>query len=94
MPFLNYIHLKDSNYLISSNIRDEIDSSLIENIISTNNYLKTRYDDSFFIKKFELKNNESLIIFQKLHYSLANYFKDIFSFIIISLLFSLLVYII
>lgn len=94
IPFLNYIHLKDSKYLISSNIRDQIKSSLIEDIISSNKYLKIKYDDDFFIQKIELKNNESLIIFNKLHYTLTNYFKDIFLFLIISLLFSLLVYII
>lgn len=90
--FINYINLDENNKIIWSNIRENIKVWVIEDILLESDFEKTYSQDWFLIKKFKTKNWGTFIIFNKINYSLHNYLQDIFWFIFISLLFSILIF--
>lgn len=89
---VNYVHLDGSNSLVSKFIKEDIEIEFFKKVLKSNKYFKTTYEKWFLIKKFDLKNNEKFVIFEKLKYDLDDYFEDIFKFFIISLLFSIFIY--
>ncbi len=89
--FINYIHLNNNNDVISSDIKDDVSYSLVQNIISDSDYSMTQ-DEGFLISKINLVSGESLIILKKLDYSFSNYLWDLFDFVFVGLFFSILVY--
>jgi len=91
--FINYIYLNNENILISSNIKDIIEEELIISIIENNNFISLKQKDGFLIKKFNTDEG-TFIILKKVPYSFSDYLGDILGFFFISLLFSLLFYII
>jgi len=91
-PFLNYIHLNKNNSLISSSIKDEIDSDLVIKVVLEKEYFRLKNTSWLLIKKINLDNDELIIIFKKLRYDLSDYFEDILWFVFISFIFTLFIY--
>ncbi len=93
--FINYIYFDKENLLISSNLKDEIGEELISEVIEEEDYLELNETRWFLIKKFNvIENNGTFIILKKLRYSFTDYLNDILWFLVISILFAALLYII
>ncbi len=90
--FMNYILLDGSWNLISSNIKDNITEDFILNIINNSSFYDIKQDSWFLVNKTDFNDDWLLIVFKKLRYWFYEYVEDIFTFTIISLLFSILIY--
>lgn len=91
--FINYIYFDSKNNLISSNVKDEIGLDLVHEINENEKYLWSNQINWFLVKKFiVLDNNWTFIILKKLDYNISNYLSDLFWYIFITLLFSILLY--
>jgi len=91
--FINYLLIKKDWNIISSNIKDDISSEFIISVTQNDNYLKLVQEWWFLIKKFILENgNKTFIIIKNLRYGLSDYLNDIFGFLIINILFSIVLY--
>ena len=91
--FINYILINNTWSLISSNIKDDIEHDQIISIIKNDSYYKLSSEEWFLIKKNKLNNNEGvLILIRKVWYNLSDYLSDVFWFLFINILFSLILY--
>lgn len=93
--FINYIYFDANNFLLSSNIKDEMEEWMINDVIDDDDFLNLNESSWFMIKKFNVKeNNWTFIILKKVRYCFSDYINDILGFLVISLLFAILLYII
>lgn len=91
--FINYVLLDNTWSVISSNIKDDIDEDFIVKIASNNNFFKLTQDSWFYVKKFNVNQDEgTFIILKKLRYSFSDYINDLLGFLFINILFSLCLY--
>ncbi len=90
--FINYIYLDEQNNIISSDIKDNIKTSIFEEILESEKYLEIEQKDWFLIRKTPLRQGKKIIFFKKLDYSLIDYLEDILGFTIINIIFSILLY--
>ncbi|MFK7780543.1 MAG: HAMP domain-containing sensor histidine kinase [Candidatus Gracilibacteria bacterium] len=91
--FINYILINHKSTIISSNIKDNIEEDFILEINNNDTFFETIYYGGFIIKKFLLNNNEgTFIIFKEIRYNFGDYITDLFGFLFVSLLFSLILY--
>ncbi len=84
----------DKNYnIIYNDIKAKISQKLLKKIIFSYENNKIINKEDFIIKKINLKNNSWIIIFiKKMHYSFFDYLKDIFWFLLLNIIFSILLY--
>ena len=87
---LSYIKFKNDE-IISYNIEVDIKDTFIKKIFDSSNLEKSFELDWFLIRKINLKN-ETIIVFKKIRYDIYNYIGDIFIFILITFIFSSLLY--
>lgn len=87
--FMNHILINDSQ-VISSDIKDIVDENFLLKILKNNNK-KIYQESSFLIKKFE-SNDNVLILFKKVKYSIIDYGYDLLLFIFINICFSAIFY--
>lgn len=93
--FINYIYFDANNFLLSSNIKDEMEEWMINEVIDNDDFLNLNESSWFMIKKFIVKeNNWTFIILKKVRYSFSDYINDVLGFLVINLLFAILLYII
>ncbi|MFA5917144.1 MAG: HAMP domain-containing sensor histidine kinase [Candidatus Gracilibacteria bacterium] len=93
--FINYIYFDANNFLLSSNIKDEMEEGMINEVIDNDDFLNLNESSGFMIKKFIVKeNNGTFIILKKVRYSFSDYINDVLGFLVINLLFAILLYII
>ena len=93
--FINYIYFDANNFLLSSNIKDEMEEWMINDVIDDDDFLDLNESSWFMIKKFNVKeNNWTFIILKKVRYGFSDYINDILGFLVINLLFAILLYII
>ena len=91
--FINYVLIDDNSVIISNNIKDDISNNLIESINKDNSFYKIKQVSGFLVKKFDLVDNKwTFIILKWLRYSLTELLEDSIWFLIISLLFSFILY--
>ncbi|QFR39131.1 HAMP domain-containing histidine kinase [Candidatus Gracilibacteria bacterium 28_42_T64] len=91
--FMNYLYIDSSSIIISSNIRDEIDSDFIISIYKHDSYFKLQQESGFLVKKFIVNKNDGIfVIVKKITYSISDYMNDVLGFLFINLLFSLILY--
>lgn len=92
--FMNYVYLDTDKNIISSDVKDEIYENFILNLVSNDKYFNLTETSWFLVKVFKLDNNYTFLVLKKLNYSLLDYLMDLLWFIFITLLFSILLYII
>jgi two-component system OmpR family sensor kinase len=96
--FLNLIVInKNNNQLIFSNVTNNLKISFVKDLLKSKNYTYIVNDNWLLIKKQIIKqypNVYEVLYIKKLHYSFTDYIIDLTEFIWISLLFSILFYII
>jgi signal transduction histidine kinase len=90
--FFNYVHLDKHDNLISKFVRDDVEIEFFREILKEDKYLKLVQGEWFLVKKFNLKNSEKFIILKRLRYDLEDYLTDIFWFIFISIILSIVIY--
>lgn len=90
--FMNYVLFDSSWSLVSSNVKDNVTEDFILNIINNNSFYDIKQDSWFLVNKTVFNDDWLLIVFKKLRYWFYEYLEDIFTFTIISLLFSILIY--
>lgn len=93
--FINYILINNESTIIASNVKDNINENFVLKINEDSDFFKIKHYEWFFIKKILLNNNEgTFIIIKEIRYSFLNYISDMFWFLLINLLFSLILYLI
>lgn len=93
--FISYILIDWNKKIISSDTKDEIENKLISLIIENTNFSDISITSWLLSTKLDVENwKYTLILFNKLRYSLEDYLSDILGFIFVSVLFSILVYIV
>lgn len=92
--FLNFILVDKSNVVKIADIRENVTEDFIINILQNNSFLKLTQHKWYFVKKIILEDESQFIIFKKLRYDLIDYIEDVSYFILISFLFSFLIYLI
>lgn len=90
--FMNYVLFDGSWSLVSSNVKDNVTEDFILNIINNKSFYNIKQDSWFLVNKTDFNDDWLLIVFKKLRYWFYEYLEDIFTFTIISLLFSILIY--
>ncbi|MDD3144591.1 MAG: HAMP domain-containing sensor histidine kinase [Candidatus Gracilibacteria bacterium] len=90
--FMNYVLFDGSGSLVSSNVKDNVTEDFILNIINNKSFYNIKQDSGFLVNKTDFNDDGLLIVFKKLRYGFYEYLEDIFTFTIISLLFSILIY--
>lgn len=90
--FFNYVHLDKHDNLISKFVRHDVEIEFFREILKEDKYLKLVQGEWFLVKKFNLKNSEKFIILKRLRYDLEDYLTDIFWFIFISIILSIVIY--
>lgn len=91
--FINYILINNESTIIASNVKDNINENFVLKINEDSDFFKIKQYEWFFIKKILLNNNEgTFIIIKEIRYSFLNYISDMFWFLLINLLFSLILY--
>ncbi len=90
--FINFIHLNKENKIINIDVKDEVSEKFILSIIQDKSFLNVKQKSWFLIKKHKLEDESFFIFFKKLPYSLNEYLEDVFWFLLISILFSFLIY--
>lgn len=93
--FINFILVDSNKNIITSDIKDEIWNDLVTEALNNDKYFEITPKSEFLIKKIKISNtNHTLILFKNLRYSFSDYLEDLFWFVFISLLFSILLYIV
>lgn len=93
--FINYVFINKEKLITYSNIKDEIEEDYIFSINDDESFLNIKQESWFLIKKFKnIDWDWTFIIFKKLRYGFSDYLNDILWFILLSLLFSLILYLI
>ena len=92
--FINFILIDSKNTVLFSNIKENIWDDFLLNIINNDKYLELNQDDSYFIKKIKLDDWSTFIVFKKMRYDFYDFVEDILWFTFISILFSIVIYII
>lgn len=91
--FLNYIILDKNKKIVLSNIKDNIDAEFLFEIYENDRYYNLEEEKAFFIKKFKIIESEwTFILLKKLRYTFSDYLWDIFGFLILNIIFSILLY--
>lgn len=90
--FVNYIHLNKENKIINIDVKDEVSEKFILDIIKDKSFLNIKQKSWFLIKKHKLEDESFFIFFKRLQYSLNDYLQDVSWFLLISILFSFLIY--
>ena len=92
--FINFILIDINKNVLVNNIKENINEEFLLNIIEDNEYLEIKQEDSYLIKKVKLDDESTFIVFKKMRYDFYDYLEDILWFTIISLLFSIVIYLI
>lgn len=93
--FINFIIIDKNNKIVWSDIKDDISLDIVNLALSKDQFLETTQKSWLLVKKIIIKPSwHTVILFKKLRYSFEDYLEDLFWFIIISLLFSILLYIV
>lgn len=92
--FINFILIDVNKNVLVNNIKENISEEFLLNIIEGNEYLEIKQEDSYLIKKVKLDDESTFIVFKKMRYDFYDYLEDILWFTIISLLFSIVIYLI
>gem|GEM_PF-4368053 len=92
--FINFILIDVNKNILVNNIKENISEEFLLNIIEGNEYLEIKQEDSYLIKKIKLEDESTFIVFKKMRYDFYDFLEDILWFTIISLLFSIVIYII
>lgn len=92
--FINFILIDINKKVLVNNIKENISEEFLLNIIEDNEYLEIKQEDSYLIKKVKLDDESTFIVFKKMRYDFYDYLEDILWFTIISLLFSIVIYLI
>lgn len=92
--FINFILIDSNKKVLVNNIKENIDEEFLINIIENDKYLQLKQEWSYIIKKIKLEDKSTFIVFKKMRYDFYDYLEDIFWFTIISLLFSIFIYLI
>lgn len=91
--FMNYLYLNHENEVLFFNFIDDIDISLLNKIIWNESYLdSTIKQNNFLIRSIQFNDNSKIILLKKSNYGFNIYINEIFWFLIISFLFSFLIY--
>lgn len=90
---INYILLDENHQIVSSNIKDNLSDEKVLSIIENDSYFKFTFENWLLIKKVHLENDGwTFILVRKVMYSFSDYISDIFGFLLINILFSLILY--
>lgn len=91
--FMNYLYLNNDNEVLFFNFIDDIDINLLNKIIWNEFYFEsTIKQNNFLIRSIKVNDNSKIILLKKSNYGFNIYMNEIFSFLIISFLFSFLIY--
>lgn len=91
--FINYILIDNNNSIIESNIKDDVELDFILEIKENQIFFEIQQENWFIIKKFLLDNDQwTFIILKDIRYNFWHYLEDIFGFLLMNLLFSLILY--
>lgn len=90
--FLNFILVDKNNVVKIADIRENVTEDYIIDILQNSDFYTLTQYKWYFVKKISLEDESQFIIFKKLRYDLFDYIEDISYFILISILFSFLVY--
>lgn len=90
--FLNFILVDKNNIVKIADIRENVTEDYIIDILQNSDFYTLTQYKWYFVKKISLEDESQFIIFKKLRYDLFDYIEDISYFILISILFSFLVY--
>lgn len=94
--FINIIIINKSKNKVSfSNVIDNISVELVKKILNNNKYKNTEQKEWYLIKKISIienSNNYDVIFIRHLKYSFIDYLEDLFNFILITILFSILIF--
>lgn len=91
-PFINYILLDTNSSIVQSSIHDDIDEKLLLSIQENDIFLSVQSVQWFFIKKIIIPDQSVFILFSKQRYSLSDLFNDMFLFLSVTFLFSVIFY--
>lgn len=86
--FINYVFIDNNSEVISHNIKDDIDQSIITEIYNNDDFFVLQNTSWFLTKKFKTQNG-IFIILKDISYSLSDYLEDIFWFLSTTLLASI-----
>lgn len=90
--FINHIQFDANNKIVFSNIKDEIDSAIIYDVLDYHQNNIVLKKGNYFIKKYQTQTKWSFIVLYKLKYGFSQLVQDISIFLIFNLLFSALIY--
>ena len=89
---LNFILLNMESEIVSYNIKVEIEDIFLEEILTIKQSQKIINKDNFLISTIPFQEKYSLVLFQKMKYNLWDYLTEMLYFLILSVLFSWLIY--
>ena len=87
---LNYIRFKKDE-IISYDIKVDLEEIFIEELLDVNNLDKSFELDWYLVIKIVLRD-QNIVIFKALRYNLSDYLSDILTFILVTIIFSSLLY--
>ncbi len=86
---------KNENELVFSNVTDNLNISIVEDALENNKYSEIKQSEWYLIKKIFVKENHKefdVLFVKNLRYSFIDYFTDLFWFVFITLMFSVVFY--
>lgn len=93
--FINFIIFDKDNKIVWSDIKDDISNEMVNLVLSKDQFYELSQKSWFLVKKIILESSgHTVVLFKKLRYGFSDYLEDLLWFIGISLLFSLLLYLV
>ena len=90
--FMNYYIVDNNNEVIINDVKDDISLDLLNEILEKDKYFSPTINWNYLIKKFKLKDWNTILFYREIFYNLNNYFKDVFWFVFILVLISIFIY--
>lgn len=86
--FINVVVISKDGYIIKSQIRDNIEINVIEDLLENRTFSLAYQDNGFLLWKVEYQDEWQIIIFKKVWYPLEEYLTELLYFILLSVIFS------
>ncbi len=91
---INFILVNQKNEILSHNIKVEIGDNFLEETVKLESFSKVKVKNDFLITKIPFQEKYTLVMFQKIKYTLWDYLADLLLFLVLGSLLSGLIYVI